>query len=137
MSHLPFRNALVAIYDADSAVQAVTGRTELNLLPRGVHRHEENLPVLTYFIIISPKLGGVKGSTKVSMQFEAWCKEADANVFTKLETLIDRAEVLFVGANLNAQGIDAYRKRMNSRDDGGVENDVRSIRTVFDFVVTE
>lgn len=135
MSLLPFRDALVTIYDADSAVQAITGRSELNLVPRGAQRYEENLPALTYFVVLSPQMSGTKGRRKVLLQLEAWAEEG-VGVFTELETLMDRAEVLFVGADLTAQGIDVSRVRVASRIDGPVEDGVRSLRADFNFVVT-
>jgi len=125
MSLLPFRDALIAVYDADSAVQAVTGRTTLNLVARGAQVYEENLPALTYFIITSPQKRGIKGARRISVQFEAWARDDKPNVFSIMETLMDRAEALFVGTTLAGQGVDLYRTRIVSREDGGVEDNVR------------
>jgi hypothetical protein len=135
MSLLPFRNALVTVYNADSAVQAVTGRTTLNLMPRSAQRYEENLPVLTYFIVTSPQKRGTKGARRILVQLEAWAKDADDNVFTQMETLLDRAEALFTGDTLAGQSVDAYRVRVASRQDGAVEDGVRSIRADLSFDV--
>ena len=136
MSIEAFRNALVTIYDGDAAVQAATGRTELNLVPRGAQRYETNLPAMTYFIVTSPQKRGTKGSRKIVVQFEAWARDDEPNVFNILETLMDRAEALFVGTNLLAQGVDMYRTRTVSREDIPAEDNVRGIRGVFTFDVT-
>lgn len=135
MSLLPFRDALIAIYDADAAVQVVTGRTTLNLVARGAQVYEENLPVLTYYIITSPQKMGTKGARKITVQFEAWARTDKADCFDHIETLMDRAEALFDGTNLTAQGIDMYRVHIVSREDGVVEDNVRSVRGVFTFDV--
>jgi hypothetical protein len=136
MSMLAFRNALVAIYNADTAVRALTGRTTMNLVPRGAHVYEQNLPVLTYFVVTSPQKAGTKGTRVVQVQLEAWAKDDVAGVFTTLEGLMDRAEALFIGDNFVAQGIKVWRRRIASREDDGPEEGVRWIRTVMTFEVT-
>jgi hypothetical protein len=137
MSLLAFRNALVTVYNADNAVKAITGRATLNLVPRGAQAYEENLPVMTYFIVTSPNYNGTQGHRRVTVQFEAWAdEEKDANVFGTLETLMDRAEALFIGPVLKAQSVDCARPRITSREDAGPEDGVRSLRADFTFDLT-
>ncbi len=135
MSLESFRDAMVAIFNGDSAVQAVTERTTLNLVPRGAQVYEENLPVMTYFIVTSPQERGMKGRRSVLVQLEAWAREDRPNVFSALETLMDRAEALFVGTQFTAQGVNIQRIRIVSREDKPVEDNVRSIGADFHFKV--
>lgn len=130
-----FRNAMVTIYDGDSAVEAQTGRGTMNLLPRGSQQYEKNLPVTTYFFVYAEQERGIKGRATVIVQVEAWARDDIAGVFTVLETLIDRAEALFVGAMFTAQGVDVQRIRIVNRGDRPVEEGVRSIGADFHFKV--
>jgi hypothetical protein len=130
----PFRDAMVAIIDGDFAVEAVTGRSSMNLLARGAQMYEPNLPLLTYFVVYAEQERGIKGRATVIIQVEAWAKNL-ANAFTVLETLIDRAEALFVGAAFTAQSVDVQRIRIVNRRDRPVEEGVRSIGADFHFKV--
>ena len=136
MSLVAFRDALVAVYNADAAVIAITGRTTLNIAPRGAQTQAGNLPILTYLIITSPDFEGTQGHKDVTVQFEAWVVETATNLFADLEALIDRAEALFVGPSLTAEGVDASRRRIVSRRDQPLDNGVRSIRADMEFDLT-
>ncbi len=136
MSLISFRDALIALYNADTLVQAVTGRTTLNLAPRGAQTQSGNLPILTYFIIDSPDFTGTKGHKDVLVQFEAWVLDTAVNLYSDMETLIDRAEALFDGPSLTLQGVDASRNPIVSRRDQPLDNGVRSIRADMEFDLT-
>jgi len=141
MSLTPFRDALIAVYDADKTVIKVTGRRKNNLRPRGAQRKLAFLPLLTYFVVSSPQRNGTQGRRNVVVQFEAWVKERndeDYDGINDLETLMDRAEALFVGKGMTVEGVDISRVRVVNRQDRELnpDNCVRSIRADFLFVVT-
>ncbi len=136
MSLLAFRDALVAIYNADSAVQTVTGRTTLSLAPRGAQVEAGNLPIATYLIVDSPQFEGSSGHRDVLVQLEFWVLDTSATLYSDLETLADRAEALFTGVLLTAQGVDAARPRVVSRRDRPLVDGVRSILADMRFDLT-
>lgn len=136
MSLLAFRDSLVALYNADSAVRTITGRNTLNLAPRGAQAQDGKLPILTYFIVDSPDFEGTIGHKDVLVQFEAWVLDTAENLYADMEGLMDRAEALFVGDGFAAEGIDASRRRIVSRRDQPLDNGVRSIRADMEFDLT-
>ncbi len=137
MTMAAFKQAMVDIYDADAAVQAITGRSELNLMVRGAQKYEVNLPVMTYYVVVATQVLGTKGRRNVIVRCEAWAKDADDDCITQLETLMDRAEALFVGAQFATHSVDVSRVRSVPRQDGAeVEDGVRNLRGDFTFVVT-
>lgn len=131
-----FRNALVAVYDADAAVQAITGRTILNLTPWGSQHREVNLPVTTYHFVAAAQAKGTKGHALITVQVQPWASDETAGVFASLEGLMDRAEALFNGPSLAAQGIDVSVNSIVNRGDVGPEDGVRGIRADFLFDYT-
>lgn len=132
-----FRDALVTIYNADAAVRTLCGgRTTLNLAPRGAQTREENLPLLTYIVITSPKKRGMKGSRIVLIQFEAWAKDDVVGVFATLEGLLDRAEALFNGPGLAGESVDVSRNPILSRDDVEPVDAIRGLRMDMLFDLT-
>lgn len=135
-----FRAALRAVYDGDSTVQATTHRKSGNLRARGAQSKRGTIPLVTYHIVSSPQRRGTKGQRNILVQLEAWAKESmdqDA-VFDVLDTLMDRAEALFTGTQLAAQGVDAYRTRITNRYDGfyDPEDCIRSLRADMEFVAS-
>lgn len=94
------------LYDADSIVQGITGRTELNFMPRGAQKLETNLPIMTYFIVAAPRIRGTGTRRLVVMQVDAWVSEENA-ILDDLYSLMDRAIDLFIGPNFDTFGLDA------------------------------
>ncbi len=128
---------MVALYDGDAAVQAVTGRTSGNLRPRGAPAIDANLPVATYSVLLFPEAAGTAGhNAPATVTIEVWA-DMRSKTIADLETLMDRAEALFRGVPLATQGIDANRNPIGTRRDGGEEDFVRSIANDLVFDVTD
>lgn len=131
-----FKDALVAIYDADSAVQAITGRSSFNLMPRGAQVDDDKLPLATYFILDSHEAYGASGHALVDVRIEAWVKLNTNDLQQNLETLIDRAETLFNGPTLATESIDTSVNPVGRRRDGPAADGVRSLIRDFRFDLT-
>lgn len=94
------------LYDADLIVQGITGRTELNFMPRGAQKLDTNLPITTYSVVAAPRIVGTGVRRLVLLQVEAWISE-EATDLDDLYALMDRAIELFTGPNFDTKGLDA------------------------------
>ncbi len=97
-------DAMRELYDPDTAVAAITGRSVLNLVPRGAQKLEKNLPITTYVLIAAPRIRGTGTRRLVLVQVEAWISEQE-NTLTDLYSLMDRAIALFTGPNFDTKGV--------------------------------
>ena len=144
MSLAPLRTALKTVFDADAGVRLVTNKKTKSLLARGAQKLKSNWPLMTYYVVSAPQMGGTKGRRKVTIQFEAWVHERRGSedvAIAILETLMDRAEALFVGSVMSLQEVDISRPRIVNRQDREfpLEGDgecLRTIRADFHFVYT-
>lgn len=118
MSEMALRTALVTLYDGDSAVRALTGRDEKNLLLDGTVS-DTPYPLTIYSFISAPKLQGTNGRRRIRMPFTAWAdgRGASTDPLAVVESLMDRAVALFTGPNLQAQGVDAGVSPIDNRRD--------------------
>jgi hypothetical protein len=103
MSLDALRRGLISLYDADSQVQAITGRTEGNLVLRGTDE-EANLPVATYFIVSATEPGGTSQRERVIVQFDFWVTLEDNNTPSDLHTLMDRGDAVWTSTNFAGLG---------------------------------
>jgi hypothetical protein len=110
------RQALVALYNADSQVRTVTSRSSGNLIPRS-RLATATLPVTTYHIVFDTDAGGTT-RTRVMVQFDVWADPQQNTTPAHVDTLLDRAEALFTTTNLAAQSpsVDAAVYKGSRRD---------------------
>jgi hypothetical protein len=115
---MAFRTALVTLFDGDSTVQTLTGRTSRNLLAEGTVS-ETPYPLVVYRVISGPKLAGTSGRRRIRMQVTAWAdgREATTDPIQTVESLMDRADALFTGASLNGESIGAAVNPLGNRRD--------------------
>jgi hypothetical protein len=118
------RQALVTLYNADSQVQTLTGRTSNNLITRS-RLATATLLVATYHIAFEVDAGGTPRK-RVMVQIDGWGDSQQGHTPANIETLLDRAEALFTTNNLIAQSpsVDAAvyveRRRENYPQADGV-----------------
>jgi len=93
------QTGLVSLYNGDSAVEAITGRTSQNLIQRRALTTKK-LPVVTYHVIVERELGGSQNRRRAIVQIEAWGDPEQGHTLNDLSALIDRAEALFTSVNL-------------------------------------
>ena len=129
------RNAVVDLADADPAIQAITGRTELNLIPRQSLKFTPNRPIATYSVIQAPEAPGIAGRADVLMQFDVWYEPA-MTTMTEAETFRERLHTLFIGPTLATKSVDAAVNPIAQRRDGIEEAELRSLQMDLRFDLT-
>jgi len=136
MSIYNLRRALVSLYNADSQVRAITGRTSENLKYRG-DLHAALKPVTTYFIVVGRVPGGTDQRREVTVQLDAWTNQEDNTTIGDLTTLLARAEALFTASNLLAQtpSVDAAVFIGDVRDNFPDKDGMISLGQDFTFLV--
>lgn len=107
------REALTAILDADSGVQALTGRTTRNCVPFGLKSATEKLPVLLLAFVVMTPVGGAGDNRRVRYQLTAVTKGAGADAAAN--ALIERVELAITQPALAAQSLDGWVERMDRR----------------------
>lgn len=130
-------NALVTLFDADSMVQGITGRTVLNLIPRKAPMRPDNLPVATHFTVVNAEAYGTSGHRDVRLQIEVWVEADSPTAISDMHTLLDRIKAQSTGPRLATQGVDASRNSRINRADGTSSDGVRSMRADLVFDLTE
>ena len=138
MSTSAFRQRLVAVYDADTQVRAVTGRTTGSIKAWGRITHQA-YPVLSYYFVDVTDQTGIHGIRSVLLQVDAWGnadpERGDVTSISDLETLISRAEALFTGEHLNqAGGLDCAVSPIRSGGDDP-SNDGTTYRIRREFTI--
>jgi hypothetical protein len=130
------RQGLKALYDADSQVQSVTGRSSSNLVTRS-NLATARLPVATYHIVYDTPAGGTTRS-RVMVQIDVWGDPQQGHTPAQLENLLDRAEALFTTNNLLAQSpsVDAAVYVGRRRDNFPQQDGVFSSGIDFTFEIT-
>lgn len=129
------RNAVVDLADADAVIQGITGRTELNLIPRQSLKFVPNRPIATYSMIQAPEALGTDGRADVLIQFDVWY-EPGMTTMTEAETFRERLHALFIGPSLATQGVDAAVNPIAQRRDGIEEAELRSLQLDVRFDLT-
>ena len=129
------RNALVDLVDADATIEGITGRGELNLIPRQSLKFTPNRPIATYTIIQAPEAPGIEGRADVLIQFDVWF-DPSMTTFTDAETFRNQLQVLFIGPTLATEGVDAAVSPIAQRRDGVEEEELRSLQLDVRFDLT-
>lgn len=130
------RDAMVAIFDGDAAIETLTGRGDGNLMPRGAQKLDVNLPIITYLIVNLEERAGKSGQELFLITLEAWADMRVSTIAT-LTGLIDRAIDLMRGTPFNGEGLEVAVNPIGARSDGGEEDYVRSIGRDFNLLVDE
>lgn len=111
--------AIVTIVNADSGMQALTGRTTRNLVPWGdIASLEANdlvprLPVCAYAVIDASERGGIGDTRDIRLQITAYA--AGDNAQAKANAMLERIELGITQPLLFAQSIDAAPIRRTRR----------------------
>ncbi len=127
---------LKALYDADSQVQGVTGRTGNNLIPRS-RLATATLPVTTYHLVFSGEAGGTT-RIRAMVQIDVWVDPEKGHTPANVDTLIERAKALFTTNNLIAQSpsVDTSVYRGQRRDNFPRDDGVFGAGLDFTFEIT-
>jgi hypothetical protein len=107
------RNAITAILDADSGIQAITKRTTNNCIPFKTTSTPPDLPVLLLAFVAMNLVGGAGDNRRARYSLTAIAKGQGHDAVCN--ALIERVEIALSQPNLALQSIDGYVERTERR----------------------
>jgi hypothetical protein len=117
------RNAITAILDADTGIQAITKRATNNCIPFRTGSAPTKLPVLLLAFLTLNPVGGAGDNRRARYQLTAVTKGEGAD--SVANALMERVEIALSQPNLALQSIDGYvestsRRRVPPEDVEGI-----------------
>jgi hypothetical protein len=111
------RDAIIAVLDTDSAIVAITGRSNGNVIPFD-DLGESTLVGIEYMVVSAVMIGGIGDTRRVLVTFAASAElEADANA------LLDLVEKKLTCPAMEAAGLDAYPQEFSRTGIAGRASD--------------